>query len=87
MLPFVLIGLSLVLLGIVGLQFMYLFYLDRVYRERKKYLQFLEHRSAQLTEQLRAADKHIAEQNELLEAAYPEMKMKDEVWAEVIDER
>lgn len=87
MLPFVLIGLSLVLLGIVGLQFMYLFYLDRVYRVRKKYLQILEHKSAQLAEQLAEANKQIAEHNELLETAYPEMKMKDEVWAEVIDER
>ena len=85
MLPFVLIGLSLVLLGIVGLQFMYLFYLDRVYRERKKYLRFLEHKSEQLAEQLEAANRHIAEQNELLEAA--NLRKNDEVWAEVIDER
>lgn len=84
MLPFVLIGVSLVLLGIVGLQFMYLFYLDRVFRERKKYLHQLQHRSDQLAEQLAAANKQIAEQNELLEAAFP--RSIDEVWAEVIDE-
>ncbi len=84
MLSFVLVGLSLVLLGIVGLQFMYLFYLDRVYRERKKYLHGLEHRSDHLAEQLAAANKQIAEQNEMLEAAYP--KSIEEVWAEVIDE-
>lgn len=87
MLSFVLIGLSLVLLGIVGLQFTYLFYLDRVYRERKKYLLFLELKSRQLAERLEAANRHVAEQNALLEAAYPEMKIRDEVWAEVIDER
>jgi hypothetical protein len=84
MLPVVLIGVSLVLLGIVGLQFMYLFYIDRVFRERKKYLQQLEHRSDQLEEKLAAANKRIAEQNELLEAGYP--RSIDEVWAEVIDE-
>ena len=87
MLSFVLIGLSLVLLGIVGLQFTYLFYLDRVYRERKKYLLFLELKSRHLDERLEAANRHVAEQNALLEVAYPEMKMRDEVWAEVIDER
>ena len=84
MLPFVLIGVSLVLLGVVGLQFMYLFYLDTVFRERKKYLHQLERRSDQLSQQLEAANKKIAEQNELLEAAYP--RTLDEVWAEVIDE-
>lgn len=87
MFTFALIGLSLVLLGIVGLQFMYLFYLDRVYRERKKYLQMLEHKSDQLAEQLRAANNQIAEQNELLDSINPEMNVKDEVWAEVIEER
>ena len=87
MLLFFLIGLSLVLTGVSGLQFMYLFYLDRVHRERKKYLQQLEQRSDRLAEQLEAANEHITEQNALLEEAYPEMKMKDEVWAEVIDER
>ena len=87
MFQFALIGLSLVLIGIVGLQFTYLFYLDRVFRERKKYLQELEHKADQLAEQLVEANKLIAEQSELIETAYPEMKMKDEVWAEVIEER
>jgi len=86
MLPFALIGLSLVLLGIVGLQFMYLFYLERVYRERNRHIRFLERSADQLAEQLEAANRLITAQNELLEAAYPQMKMKDEVWAEVIDE-
>ena len=87
MFEFALIGLSLVLLGIVGLQFSYLFYLDRVFRERKKYLQELEQRSGQLANQLEEASKLIAEQREFIETAYPEMRKKEEVWAEVIDER
>ncbi len=85
MLAFILIGLSLVLIGIVGLQFTYLFYLDRMYRERKKYLQSLEHKSEHLAEQLEAAKKQIAEQKELLEAA--NLRKRNEVWADVIDER
>lgn len=81
-----LIGLSLVLLGIVGLQFSYLFYIDRIYRERKAYLRALERKHARLTERLEAAERRIAEQNDLLEAAYPEWSKEEEVWAEVIED-
>ena len=85
MLLFLLIGLSLVLIGIVGLQFTYLFYVDRIYRERRKYLQGLEHRSQLLQDELEAAKRQIAEQTELLVAA--DLRKKDEVWADLIDER
>lgn len=87
MLLYFLIGLSLVLTCIAGLQFAYLFYLDKVYRERKKYLHSLERKSEQLTEQLDAAEKLIAEQSKLIELTCPEMTVKDEMWADVIDER
>lgn len=87
MLMYALIGLSLVLVGIVGLQFTYLFYVDRVYRERRRYLQDLEKRHRRLTERLEAAERRIAEQNDLLETIYPELGRDDEAWAEVIEER
>ncbi|MFN0279008.1 MAG: hypothetical protein ACKVRN_10445 [Pyrinomonadaceae bacterium] len=87
MLLYFLIGLSLVLTGIAGLQFAYLFYLDRVHRERKKYLQTLERKSQQLAAQLNAAEKLIAEQARLIELVGPETTVKDEMWADVIDER
>lgn len=83
MLYYFLIGLSFVLLGIVGLQFTYMFYLDRMHIERKKYLQDLEHRHADLERKLSQAETRIAE----IEATYPELKREDESWAEVIDER
>lgn len=86
MLMFSLIGLLLVLIGIVGLQFTYLFYIDRIYRERRKYLQTLEYKYGKLAEQLEAAKKQLTEQNELIDAAYPELRKK-EAWADVIDER
>lgn len=76
MLMYALIGLSLVLVGVAGLQFAYLFYVDRIFRERQKYLQDLEQR-------YRAAKQRIAEQDELLAANYVEK----EDWAEVIEER
>lgn len=75
MLLYGLIGLSLVLVGIVGLQFSYMFYLERLHIERKKYLVSLEKKCADLTHRLEEAETRLSE-------AYQE-----EVWAEVIEER
>lgn len=84
MLMYALIALSLVLVGIVGLQFTYLFWIDRVYRERRTYLKDLEHRYADLNARLRSAELRIADQAELLET----LGYKDsETWADVIEER
>ena len=84
MLMYALIGLSLVLVGIVGLQFTYLFWIDRVYRERRTYLKDLEHRYADLNSRLRSAERQVAEQAELLKMmGYKEI----ETWADVIEER
>ena len=87
MLVFVLIGLSLVLAGLAGLQFTYLFYADRLNRERRQHLKDLEKKCARLVRRLEAAETRIREQDELLESAYPGIRKGDEVWAEVIDER
>ena len=87
MLSFFLIGLSLVLTGIVGLLFFYLFYLDRVFRERKKYLHKLEKRSEWLAEQLDASNELIAKQRKLIDTQHPKTEILDDAWAEVIDER
>ena len=87
MLMYFLIGLSLVLLGIVGLQFSYLFYVDRIYQQRRAYLRDLESKHARLTERLEAAERRIADQNDLLADIYPELGNEEEVWAEVIDDR
>ena len=86
MLMYFLIGLSLVLVGIVGLQFSYLFYVDRIYRERKAYLRSLEQKHSQLRDRLEAAERRVAEQNDLLETIYPELGKADEAWADVIEE-
>jgi len=87
MLIYFLIGLSLVLVGIVGLQFSYLFYVDRILKERKKYLRSLEQRHARLTERLESAEARIAEQDDLLETAFPKLEREEEVWADVIEDR
>lgn len=84
MLMYALICLSLVLLGIVGLQFTYLFWVDRIYRERRTYLKDLENRYSDLNSRLRSAERQVAEQAELLEVlGY----IETETWADVIEER
>lgn len=85
MLMYSLIGLSLVLLGIVGLQFTYMFWVERMYKERRSYLRELEGKYARQSARLAEAERRIAEQNDLLESIYPERN--EEVWADVIEER
>ncbi len=86
MLTYALIGLSLVLVGVTGLQFSYLFYVDRLYRERQKYLRTLEGKYARLSKRLDAAEQRIAEQNEILTEVYPEYFVDDDNWADVLDD-
>ena len=86
MLMYALIGLSLVLTGIAGLQFTYMFYIERVYRERQKYIRTLERRYARLSERLAAAERRVDEQNALLETIQPGLSTADEAWADVIEE-
>ena len=78
-----LIGISLVLLGVAGLQFSYMFYIDRVYRERRKYMQALEQKCSGLSAKLEEAEHRIAEQDRLL-TSFQEQYKDDEVWADVI---
>ena len=87
MLVYALIGLSLVLTGIAGLQFTYMFYVERVYRERQAYLRELEQRYARIVERLDTAERRVAEQDDLLDGIYLNAGKADEAWADVIDER
>jgi hypothetical protein len=81
MLMYALIGISLVLLGVAGLQFTYMFYIDRVYRERKKYMQELEQKCLRLSKQLEKAERRLAEQDAILSVI---TGSDDEAWADVI---
>ena len=86
MLMYALICLSLALVGIAGLQFTYLFYLDRVDRERKKLIHDLEVECRRLSERLSRAEVTIAEQKRLLEMT--NIQFEDgEIWADVIEDR
>lgn len=87
MLMYALIGLSLVLVGIVGLQFFYLFYVDRIYGERRRYLQALEKKHARLLQRLKETELRVAEQDRLLGILHSETDPSDDAWAEVIEDR
>lgn len=86
MLLYILIGLCLSLAGVAGLQFMYMFYLDRLDGERKKRLHELEQRCKNLSMRLSAAENKIASQNELIETLEIYNGHDEEVWADVLDE-
>jgi len=83
---YVLIGLSLSLACVAGLQFFYMLYLERISAERKKRISELERHSKHLTRRLSEAEQQIAEQNEILETMFEEIE-EDEVWADVIEDR
>ena len=83
---YVLIVLLLVLVGVAGLQFTYLFYADRLDRERRKHLRELERQAKQLRADLDRAEQKIAEQNALLQKYVPEYIGDEDVWSDVIEE-
>ena len=85
LLTYTLICLSLALLGIAGLQFTYLFYLDRVDKERKKLIHQLEVECRRLSARLADAEAHVAEQDLLLNKLL--IETNDEMWADIIEER
>ncbi len=87
---YVLIGLSLSLAGVAGLQFFYLIYMERIDREHKKRIHELERHTKYLTQRLSDAEHQIAEQNDVLENLFDdfdEEELEDEVWADVIEDR
>jgi uncharacterized membrane-anchored protein YhcB (DUF1043 family) len=83
---YVLIGLSLSLAGVAGLQFFYMIYLERIDRDQKKRIYELERHSKHLAARLSQAEKQIAQQNEVLETMFDEYE-EEEVWADVIEDR
>lgn len=86
MLYYVLIGLCLSLVGVAGLQLMYLFYLDRLDSERKKRIVELEHRCRDLSASLAGARKRIEEQDEAIENLEVFQDRHEEAWADVLEE-
>lgn len=87
MMTYVLIGLSLSLACVAGLQFFYMLYLERISNERRKRIVELERHSKQLAKRLSEAEQQIARQNEVLETMFDEVENEEEVWADVIEDR
>lgn len=85
MMLYILIGLSLSLAGVAGLQFFYLLYLERINNEQKKRIYELERHSKYVSKRLAEAEKQIAEQNEFPENLYDDYE--EVVWYDVIDDR
>ena len=85
MMWYVLIGLSLSLAGVAGLQFFYMIYLERVNREQKKRVYELERHSRRLSKRLGEAEQQINQQNEILETMFDETA-EEEIWADVIED-
>lgn len=83
---FVLIGLLFVLIGIAGFQFAYMFYFDRLDRERKKHVRSLERGAARLANRLKHAEARITEQDALIQLHQMSSNAEDEAWADVLDE-
>lgn len=83
---YVLIGLSLALSGVAGLQFFYMMYLEKINREQKKRIYELERHTRYLSRRINEAEKQISEQNELLESFFDEPE-EEEIWADVIEDR
>ena len=87
MMSYVLVGLSLSLVSVAGLQFFYMAYLERLDREHKKRIRELERHTKYLTGKLHEAENRIAEQKNLLENFFDEFEDEDEIWADVIEDR
>ncbi|MBA2494563.1 MAG: hypothetical protein H0V31_07705 [Acidobacteria bacterium] len=89
MMWYILIGLSLSLAGVAGLQFFYLVYMERIDREHKKRIYELERHATYLANRLNEAEQKISEQNDILESIFDDFneEEEEEIWADVIEDR
>ncbi len=84
MIDYILIGISFVLLGVAGLQFFYLAYVQRVLREYKTKIVQLEKRCKSLSNRVEEIEARLA----IIEDAFEsngDDDFDEEVWAEIIE--
>lgn len=86
MLVYALIFLCLSLAGVTGVQMMYMFYIDRLDKQRKKRVHELEMQCRSLTRHLREAEERIEEQDEVLDSLSSGTG-EEEAWADLLDDR
>jgi hypothetical protein len=83
---YVLIGLCLSLAGVAGLQLIYMFYLDRIDKERKKHVHDLETECRRLSKKLVEVERELKRKDEMLAIACPDLE-EEETWADLIEDR
>lgn len=83
---YVLICLCFALVGVVGLQLIYMAYFERMDTGRRNYLRVLENRCRSLSARLHDAEARVKE-CETLHGSIATETDTDEIWADVIDER
>lgn len=86
MMIYVLFGVSLTLASLTGLQFFYLYYLERMNKEHKTRIAELERHSKYLTKKLNEAERQISEQSDFIESIFDDTG-EEEIWADVIEDR
>lgn len=86
MMIYILIGLSLTLASLTGLQFFYLAYLERLNKEHKRRIYELERHGKYLSNRLSEAEQQIAAQKDLIGTVIDDFE-EEEVWADVIEDR
>lgn len=87
MFTYVFIGLLLVLAGVVGLQLMFIFYIERVYKMRVEHTRKLEREAKHLRQKIEFLEEKLSEKNALLERHGIETEAIDEAWADILDDR
>ncbi|MEZ5346692.1 MAG: hypothetical protein R2681_14160 [Pyrinomonadaceae bacterium] len=86
MLIYVLICLSLSLIGVAGLQFFYLIYLERIGKEYKKRIRELEKYCRSLSERLEYAEDMLRVQMTAINDPKVGEEHEEELWADIIDD-
>jgi Tfp pilus assembly protein PilN len=87
-----LMGVTIVLAGVAGLQLFYLGYLERVGKEQKRRITELEKHSSRLSRRLNEAEDALIQQAEMIQAMeyYEDEDVvvleEEEVWADVIED-
>jgi hypothetical protein len=87
MFTYALIGLCLVLVGFVGLQLTYMFYIEKLYKMRIEHTRLLEREAKMLRLKVGFLEGKLAEKNALLEKYGIENEVSDEVWADILEDR
>ncbi len=83
---YVLLGLSFSLVGVVGLQFFYLTYVEWLRNEQIKRIKELERRTKYLENKLDQSKQKLDHQSNFINSLQNELINEKDLWAEVIED-